>query len=1193
MEATHHSNVDIGFEPSGKVRGKFLVADTETTGLITKQFSGANDRTNLPRVIQVAWLLFDEDGKRISAHNRYLFQDQPIPAQSTRIHGIDDASVHQKGESATAVWSDFVKDLENCEYFIGHNIDFDLPVIEGELQRLQINNAFAGKKMICTMKQGKAFCRIPAADGHGFRYPDLEELYKIAYYGRLTDQPITGLHDAYVDAAITAKVFFRLLETHQIILADAPEEPFQLPLFPEKTEIVRNKFFIHIILPTLLTIILFLLTIFTIIIPRFRENIMLGKREMIKELTNSASSILEKYQQDEQHGLMSREEAQRTAISRIRYLRYGEENKDYFWITDMKPEMVMHPYRADLDGTSLTTFADPHGKKLFVEMVSVARKNGQGYVDYMWQWKDDTAHIVPKLSYVKAFKPWGWIIGTGIYLEDVKKEIRMLTQRLLFTTLGIALLIAMLLTYITLQSMKIEWKRKKAESLLQVSREKYKTLVDATTEGLIMIIDRKIIFSNNHLHALSGYSEQELLNQSLPFLFSSKNKHKVMELFKGRELPDGQFELILTCRDGHEVEAVLSITSILFYEKQGKLVTVKDASVHKHPDGKTDDLMHLLGFAGLGFIRVLLDDKGKIIHAGPSVLKLLGFESLQELSKYSFLDFFIDPAEKKQYRKQLLTDGRIKSPSIRIRRKDGAVLTISVSMIVVKNETEQVFGDGIITDLTKQLRETREMEEMVSRLDAHSHLLQAPVSPLIIPVGDLPMETPVAQVIGRMKRTQTDAILVSNNTGAKIGIITAGDITDRILLADLGLQKPAWEIMSAPLIQADCGITMQQALTRMKAAGISHLAIKNPAGEIRDVVQLKDILRSLVNSYAYIGNQIDGAQTTDELASLFQEFRKYMRIMIKHNLPPDHIGESMASISDRITKRMIVLACEEIGNPPAEFAFIALGSEGRMEQTLATDQDNAIIFKDVADEDLEKVQVWFNRLAEIVCNNLDTTGYSFCRGRIMAKNPQWCQPLKTWKRYFSQWISNTEPKNLMDVSIFFDLRTVYGNSMLTDELRQHINQVSDGNGSFFYNLAENVLSFRSGIGLTGNIHTDRKEDKDFINLKNAVTPYIMFGRIYSIYHKINQSNTAARFRALSEYQVIPPALHQDILFGYHFLMQLRYRHQVSCLEKNQEINNAMPMQDLTQMEETFIKKILAQSAELQNKLNIDFKSSVM
>ncbi len=148
-----------------------------------------------------------------------------------------------------------------------------------------------------------------------------------------------------------------------------------------------KKFNFKIILPATLSILLFILTIFLVIIPRYQQSITNGKREMIKELTNAALSILSKYENDERAGLLTREEAQKTAISRIQYLRYGDENKDYFWITDMIPKMIVHPYRNDLNGKDLTDFTDPHGKRMFVEFVETVKKSDHGYVDYMWQWK--------------------------------------------------------------------------------------------------------------------------------------------------------------------------------------------------------------------------------------------------------------------------------------------------------------------------------------------------------------------------------------------------------------------------------------------------------------------------------------------------------------------------------------------------------------------------------------------------------------------------------------------------------------------------------------------------------------------------------------------------------------------------------------------------------------------------------------
>lgn len=1193
MELSSHSNVDLSFEPSLGSKGKYLFLDTETTGLLPKQSLEDADRNTFPRVLQVAWLLFDGEGKLIDSHNRFILQDQPIPGSSSQIHGIYDATVLQKGEKPSVVWNDFLTALENCEYLIAHNIDFDFPVIESELSRLHIHNPFAGKRKLCTMKLGKELCKIPTEDGNGYRYPTLDELYKISFLGRLTDLKISGLHDAYVDAAIVAKIFFKLLSSSLINTDDTFEEPFKLTLTKNENEVVKGKFFLHIILPTFLTILLFLLTIFFIIIPRFKENILLGKRQMIEELTRSATSILVKYESDERNGLLTRDEAQRTAIARIQYLRYGAENKDYFWITDLEPNMVMHPYRGDLNGKSLQNFTDPHHKKLFVEMVNVCRRNGQGYVEYMWQWKDDSTHIVPKLSYVKAFKPWGWIIGTGIYIEDVKKEIVSLTQRLLIISLGISLIIALLLTYITLQSMRIERKRKNAESLLRISREKYKTLVDATTEGLIMMLDNKMIFSNNKIHELTGFNENELSSHPFSKLISEKNNPETLRIFQNRNLPEGQYELTLLLKNGNVLDTIVTISSIFFSEKKGKLITIKDTSVHKVPEGKTEEILQILELAGLGFIRVLPDSKGKIIYSSRTMAQMLGYPDAKELSRYSILDFFVDRGEKKKYLNQLLTEGKIDNATIRFKRKDDSICVVSATMVVLKNESQQMFCDGIIEDITKKTADSHEKDEFISRLQAHSLLLHNSVEPFIIPVTEVQMDTPVARVINLMKKNQTDAVIISNQGASQIGIVTARDISERVLMTGLDLQRPVFEIMSAPLVFVNAGNTVNQAITLMLDAGISHLVVKGANESVSGMIRKPDISYSLFNSFSFIEDNIDHAQSVGEISTIYKKFLSYLTLMVQQTNNPGIIGKTIASISDRITGRLIVLALEEFGDPPVEFAFIALGSEGRMEQTLATDQDNAIIYRDVEGMDADRVQAWFNNLGEVVCDQLNTVGFRFCKGRFMAKNPLWCKPLQTWKSNFTQWIATPEPKNLLDISIFFDLRSVYGSGQLINELRRHIDLVSDEQSSFFFNLAENVLSFKPSIGITGALHTEKKDNKEMFDLKHALVPYTMFARIYAVFHKVPTSNTMERIQALYASQVIPVTTYKEITYGYKFLMMLRYKNQVAQMKKSEEVSNIIDLNELLDIEATVLKKVVSQVADFQSRLNIDFKRSIL
>jgi signal transduction histidine kinase len=228
---------------------------------------------------------------------------------------------------------------------------------------------------------------------------------------------------------------------------------------------------IRIFLPVVLTVLLFIMTIFLLILPEMHARLMEGKREVIRELVASAWSSLNGYANQERQGLLTREEAQTLALNNIRGLRYGEDFKDYFWINDMQPRMIMHPYRPDLEGQDISTFTDPAGKHLFLDFVEVVRKNGAGFVDYQWQWMDDPTRIVPKISYVMGFEPWGWIIGTGIYVEGVHAQISAITRTTTMICSLILLLIIILSIHIVWHGMKVTREKKLAEERALVRQE--------------------------------------------------------------------------------------------------------------------------------------------------------------------------------------------------------------------------------------------------------------------------------------------------------------------------------------------------------------------------------------------------------------------------------------------------------------------------------------------------------------------------------------------------------------------------------------------------------------------------------------------------------------------------------------------------------------------------------------------------
>ncbi|MFH1152327.1 MAG: cache domain-containing protein [Pseudomonadota bacterium] len=225
----------------------------------------------------------------------------------------------------------------------------------------------------------------------------------------------------------------------------------------------------RIVIPVLLTALLFTMTIFFLIIPVLEKSMMDGKREGILHLTESAWSTLNFFNDQVLSGELSPFKAREQAIAYLGRLRYGHDQSDYFWINDMAPVMIMHPYRPDLVGKDISGFQDPSGKHLFVDMVTLVKSQGAGYMDYLWQWKGDPKRIVPKISYVKEFKPWGWVIGTGIYVEDVREDIRAITRHLTYTCSGILILFLILSGYIVWQGSTAEKERLRAmeQSLLR------------------------------------------------------------------------------------------------------------------------------------------------------------------------------------------------------------------------------------------------------------------------------------------------------------------------------------------------------------------------------------------------------------------------------------------------------------------------------------------------------------------------------------------------------------------------------------------------------------------------------------------------------------------------------------------------------------------------------------------------------
>ncbi len=351
------------------------------------------------------------------------------------------------------------------------------------------------------------------------------------------------------------------------------------------SKILYSGFNLRILLPTVMATALFIISIFAIVIPDFRENMMTEKKKTIKELVATAGSVIRFYTEKVKTGDLTTNQAQIKAITEIKKMRYGNENKDYFWITDMTPTMIMHPYRPDLNGKDLSNYRDSSsrsGKKLFVEFVNIVKKQNEGYVKYSWQWKDNKNRTELKLSYVKGFSEWGWIVGTGIYIHDVEKEIARLNKKLFFVFIIISICLTLISISVVMYSKRIENNRIQAEAGLREVKNRYRALVEASNEGYILEIDNQITYANHTLKMMLGFNDEELSKLKIWELLqqpTSETNNLQNMLMRKTQLKD--FETRAKTKDGELINVIIGVSKIFFSNKGDHVISFRPIKRNK------------------------------------------------------------------------------------------------------------------------------------------------------------------------------------------------------------------------------------------------------------------------------------------------------------------------------------------------------------------------------------------------------------------------------------------------------------------------------------------------------------------------------------------------------------------------------------------------------------------------------------
>ncbi len=429
-----------------------------------------------------------------------------------------------------------------------------------------------------------------------------------------------------------------------------------------------------------------------------------------------------------------------------------------------------------------------------------------------------------------------------------------------------------------------------------------------------------------------------------------------------------------------------------------------------------------------------------------------------------------------------------------------------------------------------------------------------------------------------------------DDSSAVIGIITDRDLCTRVLAESLDPEEEVSSVMTAEVVSLDHNAYVYEAMLTMLRYNVHHLPVlkdKKPIG----IIEATDIVRYESQNSLLLVSSIFQQQSIEELAVLSEQVKDSFVRLVNEDANSHMVGSAMSVIGRSFKQRIIELAEEKLGPPPVQYCFLALGSMGRDEQLIVTDQDNAIILDDTFKKD--KHDKYFAELAKFVCDGLDKCGYSYCTGDIMATNPEWRMTRSEWEACFSDWIDDPNPKALLNASIFFDLDGVYGRLKWAEQLNSFIVRRARKNNRFLACLARNALNRTPPLGFFKSFVVEKDgQHKNSINLKRRGTaPLVDLIRVHALAVASRSQNSFERLDDIIDAGILPKGRAQDIKDAMEFISMVRIRHQALDVENEIEPDNNIEPENLSDFERRNLKDAFQILSNAQNFLKFRYQAS--
>lgn len=413
----------------------------------------------------------------------------------------------------------------------------------------------------------------------------------------------------------------------------------------------------------------------------------------------------------------------------------------------------------------------------------------------------------------------------------------------------------------------------------------------------------------------------------------------------------------------------------------------------------------------------------------------------------------------------------------------------------------------------------------------------------------LPDQT-IHEVAAKMTERRVSSGMILK-AGKVVGIVTDRDFRQRVVAAGFDINRPIADIMTPNPKAVHVDSTLFDATLLMVRNKIHHLPIVDSHEEqtLLGIITTSDLMLARQDDPVNLVQHLSRALGVEAMKAVVDSLPTMMVEWVNAGIKANQISHFLTAISDAVTKRLIELAKEKYGPEPVPFVWLGFGSQGRAEQLVNADQDNGILIDDSMQP--EHAQ-WFYDVAKFVCDGLNQCGYVYCPGNIMASNDALRLPLTQWCHTVDEWTHRPTPDAVMKVSIFFDIRTVYGDERLTEKLQAHMLMRTSSNSIFLAALAENVLQYTPPLGVFRRFIVERNgEHKDTLNLKKrGVIPIIDMMRIHSLANSVTAVNTSERIHALIKAKVMTVKDGRNMQDAFDYIMQVRVENMAEMIEKH-------------------------------------------